>query len=233
MNAPLPFFPRGVRPLGFAFAGLLAAPALWADVQLTSFESGLAPWFQSGPSGTVHSINTVSFTDGAASAQAVYSPTGGVFADFISVPVSNYESILQSGTTGIRADVYFEWASKPPTTGSGGAYYDMLFNLNYQGGYTTIPASSGSLTENGWATITWNLSPGQISAITASGLTYSNFGFLLNAGVYGDAVIGGTITLRFDNVEAVGASPVPEPSTYALLAGGLALAAVGARRRRA
>ncbi len=232
MNAPLPLFFQGVRSIGLALAGLLAAPTVWADVQLTSFESGLAPWFQSGPSGTVHSINTVSFTDGTASAQAVYSPTGGIFADFISVPVSNYESILQSGTTGIRADVYFEWASKPPTTGSGGAYYDMLFNLNYQGGYETIGAASGSLTENAWTTLTWNLSPTQISAITASGLTYSNFGFLLNAGVYGDAVIGGTITLRFDKVEAVGATAVPEPSAYALLAGGLALAAVASRRRR-
>ena len=221
---------RRARILALAFSGAFLVQAAWADAQLTSFESGLSPWFGNGPSGTVHSISAVSFTDGAASAQSVFSPTGGVFTDIISVPVSNYAATLNSGATGIQADVYFEWAGKSPTTGGGGAYYGLPFNLNYQGGYETINPTSGGLVENGWSTISWELTPAQIAAITDGGLSYSNFGFLLNAGVYGDAVIGGTITLRFDNVVAVGA--VPEPSSYALIVGGLALAGVACRRRR-
>ena len=221
---------RRARMLALAFSGAFLVQAAWADVQLTSFESGLSPWFGNGPSGTVHSISNVSFSDGAASAQSVFSPTGGIFVDIVSVPVSNYAATLNAGTTAIRADVYFEWAGQPPTTGSGGAYYDMLFNLNYQGGYETIPAASGSLTPNAWSTITWNLAPSQITTITNGGLSYSNFGFLLNSGVYGDAVMGGTVTMRFDDVVAVGA--VPEPSSCALIVGGFALAGVACRRRR-
>jgi hypothetical protein len=230
MNTSFSVF-RRARVLALAFSGAFLVPAAWADAQLTSFESGLSPWFGSGPSGTVHSISTVSFTDGAASAQSVFSPTGGVFVDIISAPVSNYATALNSGATGIQADVYFEWAGKPPTTGGGGSYYDLLFNLNYQGGYETISTSSGSLVENSWSTITWALSPSQITTITNGGLSYSNFGFLLNAGAYGDAVIGGTMTLRFDNVVAVGAT-IPEPSSCALIIGAFALAGVASRRRR-
>lgn len=220
------------RILAPALSLLAASSAAFADVQLTSFESGLAPWFQSGPPGTIHSISNTSFTDGTASAQAVFSPSGGVFTDIISVPVSNYAAILNSGATGIRADVYFEWSDKPATGGGGGAYYSLPLNLNYQGGYVTIDPVSGGLVENNWSTITWNLSPAQISSITASGLAYSNLGPLLNAGVYGDAVIGGVITLRFDNIIAVGATAVPEPAASATLLGIIALGAFSPRRRR-
>jgi hypothetical protein len=229
MNTSFSCF-RRARMLALASSVAFLAQAASADVQLTSFESGLSPWFGNGPSGTVHSISNVSFSDGAASAQSVFSPTGGIFVDIISVPVSNYAATLNSGTTGIQADVYFEWAGKPPTTGGGGAYYELLFNLNYQGGYETINASSGSLVENAWSTISWPLSPSQITTITNGGLSYSNFGFLLNSGVYGDAVMGGTITMRFDNVVAIGA--IPEPSSYALIVGAFALAGVASRRRR-
>ena len=224
--------PNRLAPLAL---GLLALPAAaLADVQLTSFESGLSPWFSGGdltPGTTTYSINASSASDGASSAQAVIPMSGGTFGVVYGFNVADYASILQSGATGLSADVYFEWDQKP-SSADGGAYYGLTLNLNHEGHWSTLDASSGALTENNWSTIRFDLDSGQIDTITNPALSYSTLGFLLNTGVYGDAVIGGTITVRFDNVVAVDAGAIPEPASAATLLGALALGATALRRRR-
>ena len=226
----------------------LALPlAAFADIQLTSFESGFGPWSVAttvGGNGDVvtSSISSTLSTDGTQSAQAVYSPTSGTYSPVISAGGAfnsgSYATILNEGTTAISVDVYFDWTNAPSSP-NGATYYGLNLNLNSANtGYQNIGSTSGGLQNGQWSTITFDLTPSLVSQLTTSG--WSSVGFLLSAGTYGyesdnvtPLAVSGTIQMNFDNIVAVGAaSPVPEPSTYALILGLVAAGGVALRRRR-
>ncbi len=184
------------------------------EVLLTSFESGLSPWFTGpdtilGGGSATYGVSS-NASDGSSSAEAVWQMTGATFTTVFGTPVANYQTTIAQ-STGIKADVYYEWADRPPTTGTGGAYIDLNLSLNHQNGNATISPSTGSLAEGQWRTITWNMTPSQVAALTANGQSYANLEFLVNSGVYGDAVIGGTLTVRLDKVSVIGFLAVETP----------------------
>jgi hypothetical protein len=92
------------------------------------------------------------------------------------------------------------------------------------GGISTTPAGIGADWGAGEDTII-DLSGIEFDNITSS-VTFRIYGFKLNNG-------DGSDILRLDNIYVNGsASPVPEPSSFALLAGGLAFASIMLKRRR-
>ena len=204
--------------LGLSALGLLTASlTALGDVRITSFEEGLAPWFggpatNSGGGANIYGVTTAAATHATTSAEAVMQMTGSTFQVVFGVPASDYSATLAQAT-GIQADVYIEWANQPTASG-GGTYQSMSLNLNSTNtGYANVSTATGqpNLRLGQWTTITWPLTSTQAAQISAGGQGYANIGFLLNSGVWGSAVMGGTVTIRIDNVIVLGAASVEAP----------------------
>ncbi len=188
------------------------------DVLLSSFESGLPPWNQgpataAGDAPITYAINTTSASEGTSSAEASIPMLGGQYLQFYTAAVGSYRTdIAQS--TGIKADVYVDWIDRPAGSGTGGTWFNLALNYSYDGtgNFGDISATSGAPVIGEWQTLTWNLTPEQIAAFTANERSFSNLGFTLNAGTWGDGVTGGTIVVRIDNIRVKGFREVAVPA---------------------
>lgn len=201
------------------FSASVSVTTLNDEVLLTSFESGLAPWTQ-GPATTTgdapvtYAISATSASEGTSSAEASIPMLGDQFLQFYTVPVASYRTdIAQS--TGIKADVYVDWIDRPAGSGTGGTWFNLALNLSYDGFFGNVGATSGAPVIGEWQTLTWNLTPEQIAALTANERTFSNTGFTLSAGTWGDGVMGGTFVVRIDNIRVKGFRSVAVPAAPA------------------
>ena len=199
----------------FSAAASVTTPS--DEVLLTSFESGLAPWNQGpatgGGDGTItYSVNTTSASEGTSSVEASIPMLAGQYLTFYSTAVSNYRTTIAQ-STGIVADVYVDWIDRPAGSGTGGTWFSLNLNRSYTGTFADTGPSSGSPANGEWRTLTWNLTPEQIAALTANTNSFSNLGFTLQAGTWGEGVaMAGTFVVRIDNVRVKGFREVAVPA---------------------
>lgn len=184
----------------------LAVSTLPDYAALTSFETDLAPWAAQGD-GTTAAISTTIVNDGAQSAEISITTPG--YKPFFTTPVSNYRNIIAQAK-GITADVYIEWIDRP--SGTGGTYQGIQLFREHSGQWGGSDAAIGNIEFGQWRTLTWDLEPAQIAAMTSfDNRYYSNIGFLINVGTWGGATFGGTIKVRIDNVRVTGFSAMVVP----------------------
>lgn len=122
----------------------------------------------------------------------------------------------------LTMDVYSDWSNP---NGWGLYQNTIVLLLNNSNGWNPVTPTSGSLVNGAFSTLTWDMTP-YASAITDPGLGYSILGIAWHIGTWaggGDGLPNGIQTLAIDNITAV-----PEPTSLALLAGGL----LSLRRRR-
>jgi hypothetical protein len=187
------------------------------DVLLTSFESGLAPWTEGAATanggGTItYAINAASASEGTSSAEASIPMLDGQYMTFYSAGVSNYRTTIAQ-STGIKADVYVDWIDRPAGSGTGGTWFNIQLNRNYPGSFSDTPPTSGSAAVGEWRTLTWNLTPEQIAALTANSNNFGSIGFTMQAGTWGEGVtMAGTFVVRIDNVRVKGFREVAVPA---------------------
>ena len=199
-----------------AFSTSVAVTTPSDEVLLTSFESGLAPWTQGpaiggGGGAITYSVNTTSASNGTNSVEASITMLGGEFTTFYSTAVSNYRTAIAQ-STGIVADVYVDWIDRPSGP-SGGTWFSINLNRNYTGTFADSGPTTGGPAIGQWRTLTWNLTPEQIAALTANTNGYADLGFTLQAGTWGEGVtMGGTFVVRIDNVRVKGFRAVAVPS---------------------
>ena len=196
------------------------------EVLLTSFESGLAPWAQ-GPANAwddpattevneglpvAYALNTTSSTEGTTSIEASVPMLAGQAMTVYYVDVSNYRTTIAQ-STGIVADVYVDWIDRPAGSGTGGTWFSIDLNRNYTGTFANSGPSKGGTATGQWRTLTWNLTPEQIAALTNHTNGYGSIGFTLNAGTWGSGVtMAGTFVVRIDNVRVKGFRAVAVPA---------------------
>lgn len=197
---------------GFSASAAVTTPS--DEVLLTSFESGLAPWLQglataAGDAPVTYTINASSASEGTSSAEASIPMLGGQYLPFYTVPTADYRTdIAQS--TGIKADVYIDWIDRPEPNGQ---WFNIALNLSHNDVFADIAPTSGAPVLGQWQTLTWNLTPAQIAALTANQNTFSNLGFTFNAGVWMEgATMGGTFVIRVDNIRVKGVREVAVPA---------------------
>ncbi len=196
------------------------------EVPLTSFESGLAPWTQ-GPANAwddpattevneglpiTYALNATSAAEGTTSIEASVPLLAGQSITVYSVDVSNYRATIAQ-STGIVADVYVDWIDRPAGSGTGGTWFSIDLNRNHTGTFANNGPTKGSTATGEWRTLTWNLTPEQIAALTNHTNSYGSIGFTLNAGTWGEGVtMAGTFVLRIDNVRVKGFREVAVPA---------------------
>lgn len=189
-----------------------------------SFESGnLNGWGAGSLNGIVTTVDSVRATEGTFSAtNSFIVPASFSGWTVNSILEKDPRTFMDAGTTSLTVDVYSDWANP---NGWGVYANTLMLILNYEGGYQQIMPTSGSLSNGGFSTLTWDMTP-HAAVITAAGLGYSSVGIAWHVGTWaggGDSLDNGTQTLAIDNITVV-----PEPSSLALLAGGL----LAIRRRR-
>ena len=191
---------------------------------IESFESGTLTGWQAGTlNGTTTTVDTALTTDGTFSAGSSFM----VPASFSGWSVNTLlerdpRGFLDPGTTMLTMDVYSDWSNPH---GWGLYLNTIVLLLNYSNGWTPITPTSGSLVNGAFSTLTWDMTP-YAGAITDPGLGYSILGIAWHVGTWAggdDGLPNGTQTFAIDNITAV-----PEPTSLALLAGGL----LSLRRRR-
>lgn len=194
------------------------------------------------------SLVTYSFTGGVTQATSVHALlTASAFSSADAGATSN-TSPVSSGYTGASGGYYFNdnnWTgtapgtnyfsfSLTPTTG----YSLTLDSLSF--GYRGSSASSPTsfVVRSSADGYTGNLVTGSLSADggwyhTGTQSITLSFTDTTTLRIYANGASAGTATLRVDDVQLAGAlSAIPEPSTYAAMAGGAALAFAAWHRRR-
>lgn len=199
----------------FSAAATVTTPS--DEVLLSSFESGLAPWTQGpatgGGDGTItYSVNATSASEGTSSVEASIPMLAGQYLTVYSTAVSNYRTTIAQ-STGIKADVYVDWIDRPAGSGTGGTWFNVLLNQNYPGVFSDTGTTSGTTAIGEWRTLTWNLTPEQIAALTANSNGFGSIGITMQAGTWGEGVtMAGTFVIRIDNVRVKGFREVAVPA---------------------
>jgi hypothetical protein len=189
-----------------------------------SFESGtLNGWGAGTLNGSITTVDMVRATDGTFSAANSFtvpaSFSGWTVNTILETDPRNF---MDAGTTTLTLDVYSDWANP---NGWGVYGNTIMLIMNNSNGWNAVGPTSGSFVNGAFSTLTWDMTP-YAAAITDSGLGYSILGIAWHVGTWaggGDALDNGTQTFAIDNITVV-----PEPSSLALLAGGL----LSLRRRR-
>jgi hypothetical protein len=211
-----------------ALLGLL--PAAFGNYT-ESFESGtLNGWNAGTLNGSLGAVNSVRASDGTFSLGNSFTVPAS-FSGWTVNPLLERDArtFLNAGATSLSLDVYSDWLNP-----NGWGVYGNNINLvlNYEGGWTKVDPTAGSLANGTFKTITFDLTP-YAATITNPGLSYSSIGFAWFVGTWaggGDGLDNGTQTFAIDNI--VVTQPVPEPAAAALLGLGLGAVLVVRRNRR-
>ena len=204
------------------FPALLIAVSAWA--QTATFSLNLTPenggtdtrasWTYTGtptvgPAGSFTNVNISGLAFGSGNSSGVgYAFSGSPGLAFTSsyptVTGLNTGLVLTNTTTNATAAVTMAFFYADPTVAA------VLFGFDVD----TINAAPGQAL----------VLSGPTSGSFLTGIAFSNF----NAGTW---TLNQDVYINFDTTLTVGGGAVPEPSTYGLALGGLALAVVAARRR--
>jgi hypothetical protein len=191
-----------ILTVSLATASAVVAQAVVVD----SFE-GSTTFVVSAP--FTSAFSAVGVTDGASSLE--FSTVTGGFA----AAMSSFDGSLQPallGATSLSIDV--------TSITSAATFLGVDIHLNGSGGFKAL--GSQFLPVNSTGTLTWNLDSAAQSLVAASTGPGSFFGLQ----VYFNSNLAGSDLVYLDNLSAV-----PEPSTYAAIAGALALGVAVLRRR--
>lgn len=214
------------RSLVTACAALLGVSAAHGAV-IESFESGtLNGWNPGTINGNVTTATTDRATDGSFSATNTFTVPSTVSGWSISTIIEiDPRSIMDAGTTTLSLDVYSNWTNP---NGWGVYANTVMLVLNNSNGWSAIGPTSGSLTNDAFSTLTWDMTP-YAADITDSGLGWSAMSLVWHVGTWAggeDSLDNGTQTLAIDNISI---TAVPESSSaLGLLTAGLLVL----RRRR-
>ncbi|MGJ8722932.1 MAG: hypothetical protein ACSHYB_00130 [Roseibacillus sp.] len=188
-------------------------PILTGATLVESFESGdLSGWNALELSGVTTTATTDRATDGTYSATNTFT----VLPSYAGWTIQNVlsrdpRSIMTANATTISIDVYSDWAN----SNGWGVYEEFMFlTVNYDGGYSNLSPSSGTLVNGEFSTITWDVS-GHAAGLANPAATYSFIEIGWHLGTWmDDAMNNGTQTIAVDNITV---TSVPEPSTAAIL----------------
>lgn len=213
------------RSLVAACALLFSMPFARGAV-IESFESGtLNGWGAGTLNGTTTTVETAFVTDGIFGAGNSFSVPASFSGWTVNTIIErDPRGFLDPGTTTLSIDVYSDWSNP---NGWGVYGNTIMLILNNSDGWSAIAPTSGSLVNGAFSTLTWDMTS-HTPAITNPALGWSILGIAWHVGTWaggGDGLPNGTQTLAIDNITAV-----PEPSSLALLAGGLL--SLRHRRRR-
>lgn len=232
--------------LGLFSASLLALTASAATISIGNFEAGsLDGWEVSGFSttpGRALAVDTVGATVGTGSLR--YSaPVPGGYAWGIQKDLNPFmASIGGSSNVVLSFDITWDQSQWTTTGGNWAQVAEVVFNSAATGFGTlsreTITSDTGSGFVGGWdstnfpgihtRTITWDLTELFDGSVTVN--PYAQFALAFNFS--GDFTSGGVFYL--DNIQITTATAaIPEPSSFAMLAGVVMMGVVGSRRRRA
>lgn len=225
------------RPALLAAALLL--PLLAQAQQLKfSFETGAGSW-----DGTANWAATGPATDGLASVKTNAVVGGWTlgshsmnfgFSDFDNNSVNDNVTLAAIGASGqgtVSFDIIIDNTTSFPVAGD--TWYSINFSANSTGGWTQFNDIAVGQPGFGWHP---DGSTGVISATfsyTFAQLNWTNVGvnwYQLNFG--SNSETSRPVNFYVDNVVISGVTAVPEPATYAALAGLAVLASVALRRRR-
>ena len=208
--------------VAFAMFGML--PGAFGQYS-QSFESGAGGWNLDSINGSTPAVNTVRASDGVSSVENMFNVSSNMsgYQVLSLIDYGNARDFMDASTTTLSVDVYSDWANP-----AGWGVYDNSIKLilNYQGGYQTLDATSGSLVNGSFETITFDLTP-YAATISNPSLSYDQIQIAWKLGTYSDNNGGngyldsGTQDISIDHITTVEA--VPEPGTMALAAVGGAI----------
>lgn len=209
-----------------SWRSLVAASSLVFSVStahaavIESFESGtLNGWGAGTLNGVTTTVDSVHATDGIFSAANTFTvPAGFSGWTMNTILEKDPRSFMDAGAITLTLDVFSDWANP---NGWGVYANNLVMILNNSNGWSSHAPASGTLTNGGFATLTWDLTP-HAAAITDSGLGWSSVAFAWHVGTWaggGDGLDNGTQTFAIDNISV---TSVPEPSsTLVVSAAGL------------
>jgi len=219
--------PQVRRSLITACTVLLGVSAAHGSTIVESFESGtLNGWNPGTINGNTTTLSTDRASDGSFSVANAFTVPSTLSGWTVSTIIEiDPRSLMDAGATTLSLDAYSNWAN----SNGWGVYANtinlVLYNSN---GWSTVGPTSGSLVNDAFSTLTWDLTP-FAAAITDPGLEWSALGLVWHVGTWAggeDGLDNGTQTLAIDNIVI---TTVPEPSSVlGLLTGALLVL----RRRR-
>lgn len=148
---------------------------------------------------------------------------GGSLATAADHPIGTFgpgSIFMTTSSFGAQTDIDDDWLFS--LSASSGYLLGFILNTYETGGIESFSATLSG--PNGFS-VPWTVEP--VSTLNGQGAVYEGYGlspgnYVLH--VYGKTTLAGDYTVGF-------AAAVPEPSTYAMLLAGLALAGFAARRR--
>jgi hypothetical protein len=206
------------RKIGFAggvlVLSLLCLSGVASADLVTSFESGnLDGWNAGSPFGSSTVVNTNRASDGVYSTESVFTvPSNyGGWGVHNLISIGTADLGITSNTTQISLDAFIDW-----NLDGWGVYGNQIqLLLNYEGVWTQISPSSGSLADGAFSTLTFDISS-HAAAMTNPALSYSGLEVVWFLGTWanGPDVVQ---TISIDNINGNNLA-VPEPASLVLIA---------------